>query len=230
MELQIDELAKCLQMPVTTIERWIRQGRMPVKKNSSGICVFNEAAINKWAKINHLGFNLPGQAPENEKKAETAETLSEVLDRGGVYYDLEGSSVEQILENAVSLMENIETRAQRQLLYESLVAREQMMSTGIGNGVAVPHPRTPLAGSSIASQMAVFFLKSPVDFKSVDKKPVHVIFVLVATTSRQHLQLLSRLSFCLRDNSFLSLLAQRPDPQTLQKIIAQSEARLDGEK
>lgn len=229
MELKIDELAKCLQMPATTIERWIRQGRIPVK-SSGDICMFSEAAIRKWARTNHLSFHLPGQAPAAEKQSESIETLSDIMDRGGIYYDLEAQGVEQVLEAAVFAMKNIDTRADRQMLYQSLVAREQMMSTGIGNGVAIPHPRTPLSQSSIASQMAVFFLKNPVDFNSVDKKPVHVIFILVATTSRQHLHLLSRLSFCLRDSYFLELLAQRPDAQTLSKTIAESEARLDGGK
>jgi PTS system nitrogen regulatory IIA component len=61
----------------------------------------------------------------------------------------------------------------------------------------------------------------------VDKKPVHVLFVLVATTARQHLHLLSRLSFCLRDNSFLALLSQRPEPETLRNKMAEFDQRLN---
>jgi PTS system nitrogen regulatory IIA component len=225
MELKLNEFAQCLQMPVTTIERWIRQGRIPVKKIGD-TCVFSDTALKKWARTHNLSFCLPGEKQE-EKPDPRMETLSEAIGRGGIYYDIAGDTVEQVIDSAVSAMQQVGSETARRVLYESLVAREQMMSTGIGNGVAVPHPRTPLSNSGIADQMAACFLEKPVDFKAVDKKPVHVLFVLVATTARQHLHLLSRLSFCLRDNSFLALLSQRPEPETLRKKMAEFDQRLN---
>jgi PTS system nitrogen regulatory IIA component len=225
MELKLNELAQCLQMPVTTIERWIRQGRIPVKKVGDA-CVFSDTALKKWARTHNLSLCLPGEKQE-EKPDPKMETLSEAIGRGGIYYDIAGDTVEQVIDSAVSAMQQVGSETARRVLYESLVAREQMMSTGIGNGVAVPHPRTPLSNSGIADQMAACFLEKPVDFKAVDKKPVHVLFVLVATTARQHLHLLSRLSFCLRDNSFLAFLSQRPEPETLRKKMAEFDQRLN---
>jgi len=225
MELKLNEFARCLQMPVTTIERWIRQGRIPAKKIGDS-CVFSDTALKKWARTHNLSFCLPDEKQE-EKPDQKMETLSEAIDHGGIYYDIAGDTVEQVIDSAVSAMQQLGSDTARRVLYESLVAREQMMSTGIGNGVAVPHPRTPLSNSGIADQMAACFLEKPVDFKAVDKKPVHVLFVLVATTARQHLHLLSRLSFCLRDNSFLALLSQRPEPETLRNKMAEFDQRLN---
>lgn len=225
MELKLNEFARCLQMPVTTIERWIRQGRIPVKKVGD-ICVFSDTALKKWARTHNLSFCFPGEKQE-EKPDPKMETLSEAIDRGGIYYDIAGDTVEEVIDSAVSAMQQIGSGSARRVLYDSLVAREQMMSTGIGNGVAVPHPRTPLNSSGIADQMAACFLEKPVDFKAVDKKPVHVLFVLVATTARQHLHLLSRLSFCLRDASFLALLDQKPEPETLKNKMAEFDQQLD---
>lgn len=226
MELEINEFSRCLQIPPNTIERWIRQGRMPVKKVGTR-CFFSETALKKWARSHNLPFYPPGQHPA-EKREETLETLHDVVERGGIYYGLGGRTVEEVLGEAVSVMQNIGSEDDRRLLYESLVAREQMMSTGIGNGVAIPHPRTPLSRTAIPTQIAACFLQQPVDFKAVDKKAVHVLFVLVAASARQHLHLLSRLSFCLRDASFIELLSKTPGPEILRKKIAEFDARLNG--
>ncbi|MCF8023920.1 MAG: PTS sugar transporter subunit IIA [Desulfobacteraceae bacterium] len=226
MELEINEFCSCLELPLSTVERWIRQGRIPVKKIGDR-CLFSDTALRKWAQEHNLPYCPPDEQTA-KKQAEKPESLSEAVGRGGIYYDLPGKTVEEVLGEAVSAMKDIESESDRQTLYETLVAREQMMSTGIGNGVAIPHPRTPLTQSSIAPQIAVCFLAKPVDFNAVDKKPVYVLFVLVASNSKQHLQLLSRLSYCLRDTTFLNFLSRIPPPETLIKKIIEFESHLNG--
>ncbi|MFP4452081.1 MAG: PTS sugar transporter subunit IIA [Desulfobacterales bacterium] len=226
MELKLEEFCRCLDMPSSTIERWIRQGRIPVKKIGNK-CLFNDTAIRKWAEAHNLHYHPQGQR-QAQDFAESLETLTDALESGGIYYDIPGDSIEKVLSAAVQEMQNIESEQDRKALYDSLVAREQMMSTGIGNGVAIPHPRTPLNRQGLPVQIAVFFLEKPVDYKSVDKKPVHVLFVLVAKTSRQHLHLLSRISYCLRDKSFLSMLSQSPDCRDLKEKIREFDALLNG--
>ena len=226
MELKIDEISSCLELPSTTVERWVRQGRIPVKMIGD-TCLFSDTALRKWAEEHNLPYHPPGEQ-QQEKTEETSEGLADAIGRGGIYYHLPGQTVEEVIGEAVSAMKDIESDSDRQALYESLVAREQMMSTGIGNGVAIPHPRTPLCLTGISTRIAVFFLDRPVDFKAVDKKPVYVLFVLVAASSRQHLHLLSRLSYCLRDATFLNLLSEIPAPETLITKIVEFEARLNG--
>lgn len=226
MELDLNEFCRCLELPPSTVERWIRQGRIPVKRIGDK-CHFSDSALKKWAEEHNLPYHLPGEEETGDKQAEKPESLSEVIGRGGIYYDLPGETVEEVLSEAVSAMKGIESEEDRKTLYESLVARENMMSTGIGNGVAIPHPRTPLTQSNIRPQIAVFFLAEYVDFKAVDKKPVYVLFVLVASNSKQHLHLLSRLSYCLRDSSFLNFLSGIPASETLVKKIVEFESRLN---
>ncbi|MFP4194688.1 MAG: PTS sugar transporter subunit IIA [Desulfobacterales bacterium] len=226
MELKIQELCRCLDMPLSTIERWIRQGRIPVKQVGSK-CIFSDAAIRKWAEEHNLHY-YPPEERQAENFSEKLETLTEAIESGGIYYGIAGDTVEKVLAAAVWQMENIESEEDRKVLYDSLISREQMMSTGVGNGVAIPHPRTPLDREGIPSQIAAFFLKNHVDYKAVDKKPVNVLFVLVAKTSREHLHLLSRLSYCLRDHAFLQMLSETPDSQTLKGKIREFDAILKG--
>ncbi|MFP4158705.1 MAG: PTS sugar transporter subunit IIA [Desulfobacterales bacterium] len=226
MELKLEEFSRCLDMPATTIERWIRQGRIPAKQLGN-TCIFSDTAIRKWAEEHNLHYHAPGEK-QCEASTEKLETLTEAIDRGGVYYDIPGSSVEEVLDAAVSRMQNIEAPEDRQVLYDSLVAREQMMSTGIGNGVAIPHPRTPLSREGIPAQIAACFPEKPVDYNAVDKKPVHALFVLVAKTSNEHLHLLSRISYCLRDHGFLELISEIPGSETLRNKIAEFDEHLNG--
>jgi PTS system nitrogen regulatory IIA component len=58
MKLTINEVAQCLRLPVTTVDRWIRQGRIPIQKSSNGY-IFNESALEKWAAMYRLPFSLP---------------------------------------------------------------------------------------------------------------------------------------------------------------------------
>jgi PTS system nitrogen regulatory IIA component len=232
MQLSVDEFAKCLDIPASTIERWIRQGRIPVRRRGS-MCEFSESMIEKWAEANHLHFVLPGEQAENGEagptdpadRKETMDDLPSVMRRGGVFYDIEGESVETVLWAAVQKAPFFETPEQKKQLYENLKAREDMMSTGIGKGVAIPHPRTPMTDSDSPAFITTCFLNTPVDYQAIDKKPVSVLFVLVCPTARLHLHLLAQLSYCLRDEPFLDLLRQRPDPETLfAKIGELSEA------
>lgn len=225
MELSLDQFAKCMDMPPSTIERWIRQGRMPVKRKGDD-CVFSRQALEKWAEEHNLTFCLPG-TEQKEQAEEESESLLAAMKRGGIYYGLPGSTVAEVLWATVDRMASIDSAGEKEKLYENLLEREQMMSTGIGNGVAIPHPRTPVSESDLPAQIATFFLEKPVDYNAVDKKPVSVLFVLVAPTSQCHLHLLSRISFCLRDTHFLEMLAEIPDPERLLEKAGEFDQRLD---
>lgn len=221
MQLQLDEFAKCLDIPASTVERWIRQGRIPVRKKGQN-CEFSQPMIEKWAETNHMQFVLPEAQADQEKSAgtELSNDLVSVMRRGGVFYDIESDSIDGVLRSAVEKVPFFDTPEQKARLFENLRAREDMMSTGIGKGAAIPHPRTPMTESGHPSFITTCFLKSPIDYRAIDKKPVFVVFLLVSATARLHLHLLAQLSYCLRDESFLQGLGQRPDPETLFGTIA----------
>lgn len=212
MRLELEELARCLNMTPDTVERWIRQGSIPVRKKASH-CTFSIAALKQWAQENSLTFSMPDKT--NRAAAQPVEdSFLSAMERGGVLYDISGDTVERVLHAAVERIRLLPEPEQKKALYESLIAREELMSTGIGNGVAIPHPRKPLLHESIPAFITTCFLKEPVAFQAVDKKPVFVLFVIVCPTSKSHLYLLSRLSFCLRDDGFITLLKGIPDART----------------
>lgn len=225
MELELEALAAGLNLPAPTVARWIRQGRLPVRQKGDR-CIFSRPALQKWAAVNHLTFVL--KAPENAVEAAASpENLFRAVKRGGVFYEVEGDDIAAVLRSAVSRIAHFETAAQKQRLLDGLMARESLMSTGVGRGIAIPHPRTPLECSGTDPLIAVCFLKNPLDYKALDREPVFVLFVLVCPSPRIHLRMLSRLSYCLRDAAFVDFLCRIPDKSAFLEQIRDIDLRLE---
>jgi PTS system nitrogen regulatory IIA component len=223
MKLTISEVAQCLRLPVSTVERWIRQGRIPIQKTGNNY-LFNELILKKWAEMYKLPFLLPEKvntAPQQTRK----EDLLPTMKRGGVLYDIKGDDVETVLKNAV---ENIHylSRSIKDMLYVSLLEREHLTSTGVGKGVAIPHPHDPLRDMIKNSLISTCFLDKPIDFKAVDGRPVFVMFILLSASTKIHLHLLSMLSFCIRENAFVEFLKTIPDSTAFFSKIVDFENRL----
>jgi len=225
MRLDLKTFAAALGITPDTAERWIRQGRIPVRIKENQ-CVFSLSSIQKWAGANNLTYTPPGAEIQNTLD-EQAENLRVAMERGGVYYDIKGESAAEVIRAGVSSITCFDTQGQKETLYESLLAREELMSTGIGKGVAIPHPRTPLDYGEIPAFITTCFLKDPVDYKAVDRQPVSVLFLLICPSSKSHLQLLARLSFCLRDEAFIEFLSNTPDQMAFFKKIEELDQRFD---
>lgn len=224
MKLSLAQLARCLDLPPSTIERWISQGRIPIQLTGSA-CVFNQSALEKWANSHNLRFT-PHQRNQAKPRRQAPETLQTAMAGGGVFYQVPGETVAAVLQSAVDGFAWLPD-AGKQSLLEKLIERERLTSTGIGKGVAIPHPRSPLAVTQNESLIATCFLETPIDFGSVDDRPVFVLFIILGPSVQQHLHLLSRLSFCVRDNAFIAFLKTQPEKDQLFSKIADFEIELD---
>ncbi len=226
MELSIESIARCIDLPTQKVERWIRQGRIPLVRRG-GICAFDQDALQRWASQHGLPFNLEAKDPLIEC-AETRRppSLLNAMESGGVYHDIRGHSVTEVLNASVSRMDRFSSEEKSRLI-EKLIEREQLTSTGIGKGVAIPHPRDPLDGQLTEPLIATLFLETAVDFHSLDHRPVFVLFILLCPSIKIHLHLLSRLSFCLRIDDFIAFLHQHPSAEALFERVSTIEPDLD---
>lgn len=110
----------------------------------------------------------------------------------------------------------------RDELLRVIMEREKLMSTGIGNGVALPHGKTNVVDTSIA---ALATLKTPIDFDALDDKPVSIILLLVGTEGNVgvHLRLLSRISRMVGSDQFRSALLKMTVPDEAYELFASNE-------
>lgn len=223
MELSIQQVAKGLGLPVSTVERWIRQGRIPVHQGRSPTH-FHLSDIERWARQHNLPFALPGKPAPTDTA--TLESLETALQRGGIYYQVPGDTTESVLAATVSQAAFL-TEPQRQDLLFKLVEREQMASTGIGKGVAVPHPRHPLADGPEKTTILAAFLQTAIDYGAIDDLPVNVLFILLCPDVKNHLNMLSRLAYCLRNDAFIEFLNTAPPEDALCAQIARMESTME---
>jgi PTS system nitrogen regulatory IIA component len=224
MKLPMQTVAEGLNLPVSTIERWIRQGRIPIQRSGADV-IFTHAALEKWAATHNLPFSLNGkQAQDNLPEA--SESLLAAMQRGKVCHRVTGADADAVLRSAVDCIDFLSADI-RDELFEKLMEREGLASTGIGNGIAIPHPRDPLSQPPETPVITTCFLEKPVNFNAIDDQPVSVFFLLISPTIKHHLHLLSRLSFCIRDKAFVAFLREHPEAAALFSRIAEFEKQLD---
>ncbi len=224
MKRSMKTVAAALDLPVSTVERWIRQGRIPIQRHGNE-AAFSPTALGKWAAAHHLPFCLEGgQTAESTSAA--LHTLVAAMQRGAVYHRVPGEDVTSALRAAVDKIDFL-AEPIRNELFDKLIQREELASTGIGNGIAIPHPREPLSQPLEAPVIVTCFLNRPIQFKAIDDRPVFVFFILISPSVKDHLHLLSRLSYCIRDADFVKVLNTQPDTSTLQMHITAFEKRLD---
>lgn len=228
MELSIEQVAGALDLPVETVERWVRQGRIPMQRQQGEIH-FKQRVLEKWATQHKLPFHVTADG-EGAGQVCQQDNIHVAMRRGGVLYDLEGVDTETVLQQAVQRLTESElnlSASDREVLLTRLLEREAMASTGVGKGVAIPHPRTPLETAVPCPTICTFFLKHALPYQAIDDRPVFVLFILLSPSINTHLHCLSRLAFCVRDDAFVSFLQSRPAPQALFERVAAFEQQLD---
>jgi PTS system nitrogen regulatory IIA component len=138
--------------------------------------------------------------------------------------NLQVETKESAIRAMVESLRKSETVAASDL--ESIVAailkREELGSTGIGNGVAVPHTKHPSVGSLIAT---VALAKNGVDFASLDGEAVYILFLLVSPPDRpgDHLRALETISRHLRNQNFCNFLKQAKSPEEVVELLREAD-------
>lgn len=148
--------------------------------------------------------------------------ISKILPIENVILDTDSTSKKRIFERVGILFENTRQIARSQV-FDSLFAREKLGSTGLGQGVAIPHGRIKNLREAVA---AFVKSKSPIPFDAPDGQPVNLIFVLLVPerATDQHLQLLGELAQMFSDRTFREQLQASDDPAVIHQLFANWKA------
>lgn len=144
--------------------------------------------------------------------------LAQLIHRGGVFKNVEGSTPQEIYAKVCKMID-LPDGMTSETVYKALCDREAVLSTAVGNGIALPHARAPIMRDASEQRICVVYLKNPIDMKAPDEREVFVMFVLLAHNSQIHLKVLSSLAALFRDAKFKKALELRSDEATLASII-----------
>ncbi len=154
--------------------------------------------------------------------------IAKLLPPSNILLDLEVTSKKRLFEQAGLLFENNQGIA-RSLVFDSLFARERLGSTGLGQGVAIPHGRI----KGLKEPVGAFVrLATPVAFDAPDGKAVSLVFVLLVPehATELHLQILSEVAQMLSDRELREQLSSEPDAGNLHRHIALWEPNVPNQR
>lgn len=223
MQLAVRDAAGILNVSEKTIYRWIKDGKLPAYRVADQYR-FNRAELLEWATAKRLNVS-PEIFREPEESQGALPSLGESLKAGGIYYRIGGMDKESVLRSVVDVM-RLPDSVDRAFLLQVLLARESLGSTGIGDGIAIPHVRNPIVLHIASPTITLCFLENPIDFGSLDGRPVNVLFTMVSPTIRAHLHLLSKLAFALRDAGFKDALMKQESREEILREISRVEGDL----
>ncbi len=217
MDLNTKDISHLLMLPEKEVLQLIKKNEIPFQHLHDKV-VFNKHQIIEWA----LGRNLPINVSGLQKFSEyNIENLGTLLNKDSFHYNCELSETSYI-EQMVSQI-SFEKNVDREIIVQLLKSRESMMSTAIGNGISLPHPRVPLMVGKDRPLINFFFPNKPLDLKSIDGKPVHTLILLISQTIKQHLSLIAHLSFLLSNETFRFALENRLECNEILDIITKIE-------
>ena len=145
--------------------------------------------------------------------------VSQILPASNVIIDLDVSSKKRVFEHVGLVFENNQNVARRQV-FDSLFAREKLGSTGLGQGVAIPHGRIPQLKDAVG---AFVRMRQSIPFDAPDQQSVSLVFVVLVPerAADLHLQILSELAQMFSERTFREQLMAAPTAAELHRLITQ---------
>ena len=223
MMLDVKEVAKLMSVSEKTVYRWISKKEIPAYKIGEGYR-FNRVELLEWAtarKIN-ISYQIFDEAVES---VSTMPTLAEIISSGGIYYKVPGSDKESVLKSIVDII-NLPDDVDKEFLVSALISRENLGTTAIGDGIAIPHVRNPIIFNINKPVLALCFLEKAIDFDALDKKPVDTLFIIVTHNVRSHLYYLSRLSYALQQKEVRKSINSNSSRQEILDSLSVLEKKL----
>lgn len=205
MRVTVREAAALLNAREEKVYAWIESGDLPAYRIDDQYRI-NRSELLEWATERNLPV-APALFHEGDED-ERVPSAAESLERGGVFHGVGGTTREEVLRSILALLK-LEDEGDRETLLQLLLARDAAAVVPVGDGIAIPHVRNPIALSTGEPSLTLCFLRQPVDFVAPDGQPVFALFFLVSPTTRVHLQMLAKIAYLLRDPAFREAIRSR---------------------
>jgi len=175
--------------------------------------------------VSHASIPHPAM---HEGKQPAAQDIGTILDRGRIVAGLQTTSKKRLLEQIANIFAERIADSDAGNIFSTLIERENLGSTGIGNGVALPHGRL----KGLDEVIGLFLrLQDPLDFDAVDHQQVNLVFAILVPedATEEHLNLLALLANVFRNDDNRQQLLETSDPSKIREIFSSSmDAPLGG--
>lgn len=227
MKLTVEDVTQIFNVSEKTVYRWIKSNSLPAYRVNNQYR-FNESELLEWASAHRVNVSPAQIKSSAEDTSELPPSFCTALMDGGINYRVDGRDKSSVLREVVGLM-RLPERIDRVMLLQMLLAREEMGSTAIGDGIAIPHARNPIVLSVTQPTVTLCFLEHPIEFNALDSGLVNILFTLISPTIKSHLHLLSQLAYFLRDPGFHDAIVRQLPRDIIIAELRKAEALLQNE-
>lgn len=224
MNLSVKDIAQLLSVSEKTIYRMIQAETIPCFR-VGGQWRFDRREIASWFEDTRTFSykSAPGKVLAGE---EGSILISEFIRKGGFYYDLpdngsKEAAIQACLERIKTGIPQIDTRK----LLDSILEREALCPTAVGNGIAFPHPQS-FGKFTEVSYIALCRLERPISFGALDNEDVDTLFFIFPKSERRFLRIQAKLLRLLRDDEVLSLVKKVSSLDEICTVLSRKEAEI----
>ncbi|MBN1456642.1 MAG: PTS sugar transporter subunit IIA [Sedimentisphaerales bacterium] len=196
--MTLAETAEYLQLSEKTVLRMCQKNEIPGAKIASQ-WRFMRSVIRDW-----LAGQMQTIQMSRLKKFAQPLLLHEIMSPDLIILDIQPDSKISILKQLMIPLKETGFAKNPQVLFESLIERERMMTTAIGHGIAIPHPRKPIPDMFSEPAVLLGICKQGTNFEAVDDRLVHLFFVICSTREDIHLQLMAKISWLCRQEKIVA--------------------------
>ena len=232
--MTIQEVAKLLGSDVHRVERMAKRGEIPCRK-VGGQFRFNRAEITEWLQQrmgamshNHLVEVDAGITSQRQTQQDEA-IIAPLLRMEAVSTNLGSRTKNSTLRELVALAEKTGLVLDLQTLRDAVIHREELCSTAIERGIAIPHPRRPLPEAIAEPILVVAKTSQGIAFGAPDGRLTTLLFLTASQDDRHHLHILARLCRMLRDQDFVHDLEAAETPGAMIDLLKQRESEVIAE-
>jgi len=226
--LTIQEVARMLGADVRRVERMAQRGEIPCQK-VGGQFRFNRAEITEWLQQRVGGMSDEHLAEVDAGMTEQRQTpqdemiITPLLRLEAVTTNLGSRTKDSTLRELVTLAEKTGLVLNSQELVEAVIHREELHSTAMEGGIAIPHPRRPLPYAIAEPILVVARTTGGIVFGASDGHLTNLFFLTASQDDRHHLHILARLCRMLYDEDFVARLQDAETPREMIELMRDRE-------
>jgi len=231
--LTIQEVSRMLGADVRRVERMAQRGEIPCQK-VGGQFRFNRAEISDWLQQQMGGMSRNGLAEvdagmsEQRQAAQDEPIVTPLLRAESIAMNLDARTKQSVLRELVALAQKTGLVVDEQELLGAVMHREELCSTAIEGGVAIPHSRRPLAYAIVEPILVVARTTQGIVLGAPDGRLTNLFFLTASLDDRHHLHLLARLCRMLCDEDFIARLGAAGTSEEVIELMTAREFEVLG--
>ena len=216
--MTLSEVADYLQLSEKSILRMLGRGEIPAAKVASQ-WRFMRSVIHDWLASRTEGVSMGSVAGRVER---LPIYLGKLIREDLVVFDVKPGSVEAVLRQLTAPLVSAGVIDDEERLLKNLLYRESLMSTAMGEGVAIPHPRRPLRGMFAEPTVVLGICPEGTDFQAIDGRPVHVFFLVCAPREDVHLQVMAKVATLVRRDHVIERLSRASSRDEVAAVLEEN--------